>query len=1039
MKKTLLSFLLVCYCCAMQVMAQTQSITGKVTSSDDGGPLPGVTVKVKGGTAATSTNGNGQYTISASAGQTLVFTFVGSVTAERVIGSQNVINVILQSDTKNLQEVTITTSFGIKQEKRDLAYSTVVVKGGDVADTKRSNFLNGLQGRSPGVTVTSTSGQPGASASINLRGINSIGGNNQPLFIVDGIRIDNNTFAQGALASNGANRNADYNNRAADINPEDIETYTILKGPEAAALYGSDGASGAIIITTKSGRKGGSQINYSNSFSFADTYRFPQIQTVYDRGTNGASDPTIRSYFGPKYAAGTPIYDNTKNFLQTAFGQIHNLNIQGGDEKNNFYLSGQYRKDNGTFPVASNQKVSIRVKGQSQITPKFNATGSVNYFNNDTRKLNKGATGTFFNLLTWPVNDDITNYLNADGTRRRLTGADASDPDNPYFDANYNINRDRTNRALSNYELSYDPFKWLNLRALGGIDFSNTQGNTLLNPQSSSTQNSPLNGFNATSGISARGIIENYTDNSLTTNTSFLATANKKVNTFRGTLTLGAENYTIKDEVNSFYGEQFYDPTFNSINNTNPTTQRNKNTINQRRRQALFGRLLVNYNEMLTLTVTGRNDWSSTFLGNETVAPANWSYFYPSAGLAFEFTKLGFLKDNSVLSYGKLRFSYAQVGKDAPAPYLTRSNLASQATTGGGYAYDVTGGNPYLKPERTNSFEVGTELQFFNGRLGLDASYYNTEPTNQIINPRTSYGTGFVLQYLNGGSLRNQGIELQLTGSPVKSANFNWNTTVNFTHAWGKVLSLAPGISEYYNSDTYLANIRASIFVGSSPTTIGSFDYQHNSQGQLLINPDNGLPIQTTTIQKTGDRQPHFTMGWQNNFNYKDLSLSFLFDIRHGGDVWNGNAFFLTRRGLSTSTLDRETPRIIPGVLRDGKENSATPTMNTIVVTPYYQQDYYSTATVESQFIEHNINWVRLQDVTLSYRLPKSILGRQHVFKSAGVFVTGTDLFMITNYSGADPNVSGTNAATLGSGASGFDYGTLSTPRTILFGVRVGL
>lgn len=1034
MKKKVLMLLFGLLFLIGQTYAQEKVITGTVTSADDGMPLPGVSVKIKSSNIGVQTNLDGKYTLKSKNGDILVFSFLGTVSQEKtVVGNATVINAALAQDSKALREVVV-LGFGQTAEKRDMVTATQTVQGKDIADTQRENFINALQGRVAGLTVTGTSGNPGASSSIVLRGINSIGGNNQPLFIIDGIRIDNNTFGQGALASDGANRNADYSNRAGDINPNDIESVTVLKGPEAAALYGSDAASGAIIITTKKGKPGVGSINYDNNFSFSNVYRFPEVQNVYGRGINGVIDNNVRSAFGPKFAPGTQTFNNADNFFKTGTVQQQNLSFDGGSETTTYRLSGQYRNSDGVIPGTNNQRVSFRLSGTTKVSKKFTSSGSFNYFNNSTVKTSKGQFGTYLGLLTWPTDDDVRVYLNPDGTRRRLrTTNDGSDVDNPFFDINNNVFNDKTNRVVANIDLSYNPYEWLNLRALGGADFYSTIGNNLISPFSTAAQSSPLNGFNSTSGISARGILENYTDNNLLINSSFFATAKKTIKDFRGTLALGGEAFDTKNEVNTIYGERFYELSFNGINNTDPTTQRAKNTVTQRRRLALIGRFNLNWKDMVNLQVTGRNDYSSTLPVN------NQSFFYPSVGSSFEFTQLSFLKGNKILSFGKLRASYAEVGKDAPA-YKTGTNLDAQFTTGGGFQYNVFGGNPFLVPEKVKSFEIGTELQFLKGRLGLDVAYYNTKPTNQIIAPRISYGGGFILQFINGGTIENSGVEVQLTSTPVKTKNFTWNSDLNFTRARGKVVKLPADLPEYYNSDTWLyANARASLFPGGSTTSIGSFDYARNTNGDVLVSATTGLPLSNGIFVITGDRQPDFNIGLINKFSYKSLSLSFLLDIRKGGDIFNGNELLLTRLGLSTRTLNREQPIIIPGVLSDGLQNSATPTKNTIQVIPYSNQNFYSLSSIETDFIERDINWLRLQDFTLGYQFPKALLSKQKIFKTAGVFVTGTDIFIITNYSGADPNVNGTNASTLGSGAAGFDYGSLSTPRTIAFGLRIGL
>lgn len=1041
MKKNLLLFFLGILFCAAQVAAQGKKITGKVVADEDGYALPGVSVKLKGTNIGVQTDANGLYTISASTGQTLVFSFVGTTTQERVVGAVNLINVQLKQDAKTLNEVTVITGFGVKQSKRDLTSSTQTITGAAIVETQRENLVNALQGRIAGATVTSTSGVPGASASIVLRGITSIGSSNQPLFVVDGIRVNNDALSQGALASNGDNRREDFTNRIADINPDDIENVTVLKGADAAAVYGSDAAGGAIVITTKKGKSGAGNITYNNNFSFSNEYRFPKIQTVYGPGTSGYADPTTRLAYGPAYATGTQTYNNLKNFFQTGHSELHDLAFAGGNEEASYRISGEYRHTSGVIPVVYNDKLSLRFAGQAKITPKLTSSATFNYFNLDNRKTNKGDGGTYINALTWPTNDNVRNYLNADGSRRTLLPAslvnevrDAFiDFDNPNWDVRNNISRDKTNRMIGNFDLSYDPLSWLNLRGLIGVDFYTTQGNNLVSQYSNSYQNAISAGFASSNGISRGGIIDNYDDNNLLLNGSFFATLKHTFGDFRTTLALGAEVYDNKDITNGQYGEAFLQPDFNTINNTTPTTQRATTNYFETRRIGEIARLSVVYKELITLNATARNDYSSRLAGT-----TKDSYFYPSGGIGFNFSELPALKGNKVLSFGKIRFSYAGVGKDPFAPYRIKSSVIQQSTTGGGYAYDVTGNNPFLKPEKDYQMELGTELQFFNGRLGAEINFYKYRATNQIFDPRISYASGYILELVNGGEIQNRGIEVELNATPVKTRDFTWKPFVNFFLNRGKVINLG-NLPEYYNSDTWLyANARASIFPGSSLSNIATWTYSRNNKGQILVDPSTGMPISNGTFVTTGDRQPKFTIGFGNNFTYKSFGLSFLLDWRKGGDVFNGNELFLTRYGLSARTVNRQTPIVVPGVLKDGNENSATPTANTIQINPYYQNDYYKNA-IESDFVEHNISTLRLRDVTLSYTLPASILSKQKVFKSLGVYVTATDVFLITNYTGADPEVNGTNSSTRGSGAAGFDYGTLATPRTISFGLSVKL
>ena len=1021
-----------------QAIGQDRVVSGKITSNDEGTVLPGVSVVIKGTTRGTNSDAEGNYKVTARPGETLIFSFIGMVRKEVKVGTANTLNVELMSDASQLNEV-IVTALGIKQEKRRLGYAVQEVKGQEIADTQRDNFLVSLQGRVAGLSMTTTSGTPGASAQITLRGASSIGGNNSPLYVVDGLPISNNTFGQGALVTDQPNRSNDYINRAADINPNDIEALTILKGPEAAALYGIEAAGGAIVITTKKGKAGRGSITYDTNFRFENVYRFPAIQQVYGRGINGVLDPNTQSFFGPKFGENTQIFDNKNAFLQTGRTQQHNLSFDGGTEKATYRLSTSYTNQQGTVPTSTFEKLSVRLSSSVKLTPKLTMEPSFNFISTKIGKIITSDQGILLSLLRYPSNDDMTNFLTPAGNRRRLL-ADNAELDNPFFNVNKNKNTDRTNRIIGNINLNYAPTNWLTFSGRFGADIYSTLGNFFMHPESNR-------------GIAGRGFIENYTENSQLLNANFFATATKNVGKFETKLLLGT---TVDDntyEVTSTYGEQLYIPDYNSINNTLPTTQRNKLTLRKKRLLSVLGSFNMSYNDLLHLTITGRNDWSST------LPVANNAFFYPSVSLSYEFTKMAALKNSTLLSDGKLRVSYAQVGKDAP-PYLVQSSLTPQTTTGGGFGYGFFGGNPDLKPEFSEAFEAGFDLFFLKNRIELDVAVYQNTRSKQIVSQRLSYGTGFVFGLLNGGTFSNRGLEVQLNAKIIKKPSFSWDANLNFTTLTTSVRDLPAGVPEYYNSDTWLfGNARASAFVGmsdlqkafsnfnlvanergaGSATAIGGWSYLRNPRGEILINPTNGLPILNTNFLPIGDRNPTFTMGLQNSFRYKNFRVSFLLDIRQGGDVFNGNERYLMSTGLSPRTLDRDTPVIFNGVLRDGRENSDTPTANTIAITPSAQPLNYYAAFPESEFVERDINWVRMRDARIEYQFPKTVIARTKVFQNMSVFVNGTDLFLITNYTGADPNVNGTTASSTGVGAAGFDYGKLSVPRGLAFGLRFGL
>ena len=1006
---------------ASPAFAQQRTITGKVTN-EQSVPLAGVAVSVKGTTTATATNSQGDYSVAAEAGQTLQYRLIGTALVERIVGTEDVIDVQLRRVALDLDAVVV-TALGETAAQRSLGTAQQTVRGADIAQTQRDNLFNALPGRIAGVDVTSTSGVPGSSSSIVIRGVSSISSSNQPLIIVDGLPMDNRTVNTGVLASDKSsttafsNRGVDFSNRASDMNPDDIESLTVLKGPEGAALYGIDAANGVIVIRTKRGRPGaGWQLRVGTRVERGGVS--PQLQRVYGptTGVTGGT-PTSFQYFGAPYAAGTQFYDNVSGFLQTGVSTNYALAFSGATADNaiNYRLASSFDKEVGVVPNSGYDRINVTAASQARINSWLSTDLSMTYTFTANDQIYKGAAGPLIGLMVWPQTDDAQNYLTPAGTRRRLTGLSASlENDNPYFNVEKNPITARTNRILANVGFVISPFSWGNIKTNLGTDSYTNQNQLVRHPESAI-------------GISSNGLLDQA--DVITRNVNALTVLNISSQPLTSSLSIsglvGNQVSDLKTTSDAATGVGFLDPNFVSMNNT--TSRSTLNTIEQRRLVSFFGQAVLNYKDYWYLTVTGRNDWTSTI-----PSPRN-SFFYPSISTSFVFSD-AFPSVRRFVT-GKARLGYAAVGKDA-RPYAYRPSLQYKTTAYGGYGYDFWGPNLALKPEFKRSMEGGVELSFFNGRLGLDATAYRAVTTDQIVNDiRGSYGTGFILFNLNGAETRSRGFELTVTGTPVTKPTFSWDVALNWTSAGSIVTSLPHDLPESYVSDTWLyGNVRNGTWPKLSTMSLTGFFYLRNDRGQLLIDPATGLPIRSSTFIDAGyDRQPDFTLGISNSFRYKRFSLDFLLDIRKGGDIFNATAHYLTTHGLSMQTLDREQPRVIDGVLRDGRENSATPTPNNIVVIPSVQTTYYTNMS-EELFIEKDINWLRLRDVTLRYDLPGQLLGA----RSASVYVTGTDLFRITNYSGFDPIVNGNTAAVGGSGAVGIDYGNFPMPRAVNFGVNVG-
>lgn len=1026
MKKKLLMFLGT-FLLAIQVMAQQITVTGKVTSSEDNQPIPGATVRIKGTQTAVQTSTVGLYSIKAQSGDVLQFLYLGMVTEEKTVGTNTVLNVALAPDSKALNEVVV-TAFGITREKKALGYSAQTLKGSEIAGTQRENFLNALQGRVAGATITPTTGTPGASATMIIRGAVSLDGDNQPLFVVDGLPISNRTFSEYNLVGQGTfNRQNDYGNKAMDINPEEIESITILKGPEASALYGTEGASGAVVITTKRAKAGSATVTYSNSFKIENTYRYPEVQTVYGGGAGGIFDEEqrTRTFFGAKYPANRTLYNNIANFYKTGFTQKHNATVEGGSDKLSLRANVSYTDQTGVIPGTGYNAINGKISGTSKISDKLSMNASLNLISTRTDKTYKGVSSPMLSALSWPLTDDMRNYLTPLGERRTITGSLSGELDNPYWGVNRNPNWDKNNRVLANVGIDYKPLNWLSMSGRVGADIYSQAGLSAYDIQSYEA--------NKSGTTNSGGGLNTYNANERLINASFIATAKKDFGKFKPVLRIGSDIKDDSYQVNAQFGTRFYQPNFFSMNNIDPTTQRIAYTNEIKRKVGFFASAELGFDEYLYLTLTGRQDLSST------LPQKNYSFFYPATSLSFVFSELPALKKVDWLSFGKLRGSWGQSGKDARAAYVTDNKLIAQQTTGGGYALDVTMGNPNLEAEFTTASEVGLEMGFFNNRLSFDLSLYQTLSDKQITAPRLSYASGAVLQYINSGKIRYRGFELLVKGTPVKSKNFSWDVSANMARSRGYILSLPANQDVFYVSDSWLFdNVRAQYGVGNSVSSFAGIDFLRNNKGQLLINPVNGMPIKDANFTQMGDRAPDITVGLTNSFTYKNFNLSFLLDMRKGGDIYNATELYLYARGLSKLSLDREVPRIIDGVLRDGLENTANPTKNNVVVIPYITTTYYSTNYNTADFLQKDVNWIRLKDITLSYNLPKSVFANSKVFKSVNVFLTGTDLLLITNYKGVDPSVNGLSAASGGLGGTGIDFGSVGLPRGYNIGVRVG-
>ncbi|MNK05658.1 TonB-dependent Receptor Plug Domain protein [compost metagenome] len=1013
MKKKLLMLFLSVILLNMQVIAQQITVTGKVTSSDDGLPLPGVSVKIKGKGGGTTTDVQGRYSINVQNDEILVFSFIGTLSKEMPVNGLKVINVKLEQDSRILNEVAV-TAFGVKQEVRGLGFSTQNVKAQEIMESQQPNIVNALQGKVAGVQITNSSGAAGASSNIMIRGGSSLSGSNQPLFILDGIPIDNSTpVSQGGLVASVA----PASNRAIDINPEDIETITVLKGPAAAALYGIRAASGAIVITTKKGSGGAARLVYQNTFAFDHVNKLPELQSQFKQGDNGVYSATALGSFGPAFAPGEQVYDNLAAVFKNAFAQTHDVSVSGSSDQTHYYASGSFFDQSSIVDNSTFGRKSFRLNADTKVGEKLTVGGSANYIRTDRDYLPQGGASGVMGAIYWPRNLDMKDYLNPDGTQKIIN---TSGTDNPFWTINRKPVTSKVNRMIVQGNLDYNPFSFLNFTYRLGTDYYSEQFKAVKMPGT-------LESVYAKGGIN-----QSVTNNQITTSTAILTGKKNLGSDINVSLSIGNNIEVSSQQITNSTALNFIDPTLPSINNTKTTDRTTSESYPRRRIFSWFGDFNVDWKGIAYVNFKGRNDWSST------LPVKDYSFFYPSISTAVVFTdllkELGAKSDDRVFSYGKIRAAFSNVGKDAP-PY---SLMTSLGTLTNDFTVNPRGfivnsnnafGSPLLVPEFTRAFEIGADLRFIKNRVGIDVTYYSSKSDNQILILRTPPSSGSFLATLNGGAIRNRGVEVILNGRPVIGENFKWSIDVNFAHNTSVVTALPGKIDRIELSDAWAADNAAqgAAFLGGSLFGINGNVWKRNAQGELLLS-NTGYPQVQTALADIGDRNPKFTAGITNTFNYRAFTFSFMVDIRSGGQVFNATENSLVRSGLSTKTLDRGN-KVFDGIIESTGLKS---TLSVPLTRDYYRTIY---ANQGYDFVEDG-SWTRLRYATLTYNMPMKYLAGLKI-KGLAFTATGRNLILITNYSGVDPEVSGSGAGVGGTGSFGFD--NLGVPATRGFDIGLKL
>lgn len=1008
-----------------QGIAQSNVITGTVVAVSDNAPLPGVTVAIKGQTRGTVTDAEGSFSITAEPTDVLVFSFIGMETQEVQVGNAQTLSIKLVEGATNLEEVVITAEFGMKRVARSVGSSVQKVDADDIIESGRDNFISALMGRVAGLNVSSSGGTPGSSSTVVLRSITSISGNNQPLYVVDGVPMNNSTFDPLNMADGGTTfsvRSLDFSSRGNDFNPEDIESMTVLKGAAAAALYGSNASNGAIIITTKKGTAGKGKVSYSNQFRWDEAYGYPELQTKYANGAYGTTNYFYTSQYGGLYPEGMQLYDNISSVLQTGFTSKHNISVDGGTEKATVRASASFLDQSGVVKTTDYSRFNLSLAGKAEVNKWLSFEASMQYVSTDNTKAPRGDVGPLGKAMLWPLVDNMANYLDEDGLHMRMPEY-YTDTDllNPLFGLYKNKLYDKSDRFLSNAAVMITPFEGAFARAQVGWDVGTQTFETSTHPYYADN-----NG-----GVGRYNIVNSdFSDPTL----NLLAGYSKAFSRFNVSTQLGYHQVENGVTQVASFGTNFLATDFQSINNTNSDTQTSTQRTTKRRVQAVSGQVELAYNNLAFLTVRARNDWSST------LPKANNSYFYPAIEGAFIVSDLPFLEGNKTLNFLKLRGALAQVGKDAGPneidPQLQPTNL-----TGGGYKYGFTGPNKDLRPEMTTSKEIGFEGRFLNDRINADFTYFWTHCEDQIVKGfRLSYATGFVLNTLNVGTFETRGLEAHLDADIIRApGGLTWNVGVNASKTNSEVVYLPENVSEYYNAYTWNSgNIRNGIMVGHPVTTLTGRAYERNDAGDILISPTTGLPIVEATWSVIGNREPKMRFGLTTSLRYKGFALSGMFAGRVGATVANGTKRLMMTRGVSWESVEQREqtdPVIFNGVLMDGNENTETPTKNNIAVDySIFSSSGYTGG--DEDWLEKDVNYLRLQELRFSYTLPSALLKKGFI-SYANIFVTGNDLLTWTNYSGIDAVGNTVSAAAGGTGGEGYDVWSIPNPRGVSVGINL--
>ncbi len=1049
----------------LQVNAQNHIIKGTVKDVITNEPIYGVSVGVKGTTVGASTNFDGEFLINVSdTVKKLVFQLIGYKRKEVAISNNMVVS--LQSSALEL-EGTVITANAIQREKRSLGYSTQEVGAEDLTAGQNVSAISALQGKVSGANITTTTGAPGSSVRVVLRGGTSLTGNNQALMVVDGVPIDNSNFSNG----DDLNNQVDYGNRGNDINPEDIESISVLKGPAAAALYGSRASNGALIITTKHGHKnsGGNtktDITFTSNMTFSNILKMPTFQNQYGQGDvypgrdpvdrrenfswglpfNGQERPWGQDINGQQQVKPyADLPNNVRDFFNTGTTLNNNLSLSGGNDKSTYYLSLNSQNNKGIVPGTSFDKYGVRFSGTTEMSNHFSSSVSMNY-TDISSNLGSGGQGPgsiYSNLyqtardIPIPSLQNFVNPFNWYNDANGKYGFYGAYTVNPYFVLQNFQNLDAVDRLQGNFSVSYNNFGWLTLTERMGSDVYSDRRTEEWKKYSYTPYDTYYTGNNQIyQGKYSSDIfnLNEYTHD-------FIATAKKDLTKDLKLMFLVGNNIRQSNLTETFgqtnaQGGLAVPDFYNLANSNGPALT--ANTLTQRRLVGVYSDADLAYKNMLFLGATARNDWSST------LPLANNSFFYPSVNASWVFTEL--IKDTArlrkIISFGKLRTSYASVGNDA-APYLT-STVFSQTNISGGFGntqfpfngitgYGLSGvlGNNTIKPELTTAVEGGAEFGFLKDRIGFDFTLYQSTSVNQIISVPMANSSGFTNQTINTGEIQNKGIEVLLRGTPVMtSSGFKLDVYGTFTKNNNMVVSIANGIDQVtIGGFSSMAVVAA---VGKPYGTFYGVDLLKDKNGHTVIDSASGLPRTTPNSQYFGSYNPDWMASLGVKMSYKGFTLNILFDTKQGGVFYSNTKSLTDFNGTAAETVvngSRADFVWTNSVYEDYKGNYVT---NNNVKT---NVENYFTNTIQSAPGQNIVDatYIKLRELSLMYALPSKRLAKTS-FGSVSLGVFANNLFIWTPKSNAytDPEMNSSGA----SNTQGFEFSAQPSQRNYGFNIR---